>query len=493
MKHIKVLALNVICLLLIGYGAILAWQYQTITTPYGTSDYATFYQTLRHNQNIYKNHQFVQVLSEEIVNGKPQLTTTRPTESVNLNTPLMSLFLKGLVNTSNQLGINVATWIAAILISAITGVWILISTTTSTQTGRLFLPLLFIFLLNGYSLDTITAGQISFFIFPILCLAYRFCCTNNPTALAITLGLLSAIKLFFLIFLIYFVAKKAWRLLFIMTLSFLIFFCLPLLYFDTNTYLHFFSLTHDYFAFITRSVMARNGSLLGFITNLTYFLNSTINALQLRFIAYAIVAYFIFRSMVYDYRVLQKLPTFSEELRFSFYIMIGLICSPLAWIYYFVFLTIPIIVFYKINQRYQTGMAFYICFFLGLTLTAIPYTIIHPDKTNWLLFIRQTSAFTALLCWLIALLICASHIKKNQYRTKKTGNSFLLIYLFASLFSIGYSQLTNHQSYFITWNKARFLKEAKPIKEVHTIITGTDNKNPYNPDHVKTNSQKNTH
>lgn len=466
MRNIKNLALNFICLLLIGYGALLAWQYQTTTTPYGTSDYATFYESLRHNQNIYKTHSFVQVLTEKMVNGKPQLTTTYPTQTVNLNTPLMSLFLKSLVNISNQLNINVATWLIASLVGAAIGVWILISTTTPTQTARLFLPLFLIFLLNGYSLDIITAGQISFFIFPIICLAYRFCCENNPTALAITLGFLGAIKLFFLIFLIYFLAKKTWRPLFIMALSFLIFFCLPLLYFNANTYLHFFSLTHDYFAFIGRSAMARNGSLLGFISNLTYFLNSTITALQLRYIAYAIVAYFIFRSMVYDYRVLQKLPAFSEELRFSFYIIIGLICSPLAWIYYFVFLTIPIVVFYKINQRYQTGMTFYLCFFLGLTLTAISYTIFDPNKTHWFLYIRQISTFTALLCWLIALLICVSRIKQNQYRTEKAGNSLLLIYIVTSLFSIGYCQLVNHQSYFITWNKARFLKDAKPIKEV---------------------------
>lgn len=466
MKNIKHLALNFICLFLIGYGAILAWQYQTTTTPYGTSDYATFYQTLRHNQNIYKTHTFVRVLTEETVNGKPQLTTTRPIQSVNLNTPLMSLFLKGLVNMSNQLSINVAAWIIASLISAAIGVWVLISTTASTQTARLFLPLFLVFLLNGYSLDTITTGQISFFIFPILCLAYRFCCTNNITALAITLGLLSAMKLFFLIFLIYFMTKKAWRPLFIMTLSFMIFFCLPLIYFNANTYLDFFSLTHDYFVFIGRSAMARNGSLLGFISNLTYFLHSTITLLQLRYIAYAIVAYFIIRSMMYDRNVLQKLPALSAELRFGFYIIIGLICSPLAWIYYFVFLTIPIVVFYKINQRYQTGIAFYLCFFLGLALTAIPYTMVNPSKTHWLLCIRQISTFTALLCWLIALLICVSRIKQNQYRTEKAGNNLLLIYIFTSFFSIGYTQLVNHQSYFITWNRAHYLKNAKPFKEV---------------------------
>lgn len=476
MRNIKNLALNFICLLFICYGTLLAWQYQTTSTPYSTSDYSTFYQNLRNTQNIYQTYNFAQILSKKVVNDKPQLTTTRPTQTVNLNTPLMSLFLKGLVNVSNELSINVAAWLIVSLACAAAGVGILLSTTGSTQTARLFLPLLLIFLLNGFSLDTVTAGQISFFIFPILCLAYRFCYQNNSTALAITLGLLGAIKLFFLIFLIYFVTKKTWRPLLIMTLSFLIFFCLPLLYFNTSTYLHFFSLTHNYFAFINRSAMSRNGSLLGFISKLTYFFNSAITELQLRSVAYAMVIYFIFRSMTYDYRVLQKLPAFSEELRFGFYIIIGLICSPLAWIYYFVFLTIPIVVFYKINQRYQTGITFHLCFFLGLTLTAISYTSLDIDKAQWLLYIRQFSTFIALLCWLIALLICVSRIKQNQYRIEKPGNHLLLIYIIASLFSIGYCQRYSPQSYFITWNKAHFLKYAREIIEIQTKTVDTPTK-----------------
>jgi uncharacterized SAM-binding protein YcdF (DUF218 family) len=87
-------------------------------------------------------------------------------------------------------------------------------------------------------------------------------------------------------------------------------------------------------------------------------------------------------------------------------------------------------------------------------------------KTPWLLFIRQTSAFTALLCWLFALIICTTCIKENRYRTDKKNHLFIIIYLIASLFSIGYMQATNNKSYFISWNQAQFLKEAKPIKEV---------------------------
>lgn len=499
MENLKYLTLNLICLILIGWFALLVWQYQTTVTVFGGSDYVTFYHAFHDNQNIYENSFFVRPLKEEIIPGKSITTLYTKMSSLNLNTPLMSLFLKGLVNVSDRLSINTAAWIATSLIGAAIGFWILLSFATPIIQIHTILPLFLALLLCSYSLDTLYAGQISFFIFPVLCLAFKFCYDNRPTALAITLGLLAAMKLFFLIFVIYYLAKKEWRSIVIMMLSCFMFFFLPLLYFNSATFVHFFGLTHDYFEIITRSAKARNGSLLGFMSNLAYFLDSKITVLQLRYIAYSVVAYFLIRSVIYDRYVLQKLPAFSKELRFSFYIIVGLLCSPLAWLYYFVFLIIPIAVLFKINQHYQFGKLFYLLFFFGLTLTAISYSGINPEKMRWFFYVRQFSVFTALLCWLIAITEAASSIKEKKIRTSDARNILLpALYVFASLIAVIYIQVTCGKWYFLTWNKAEYLERMKPTQEVikpkaaHGEVTGESSKNPYNPVHAKTISQKNT-
>ena len=473
MKNLKSLTFNLVCLTLIGWLAITIWQYQTTVTPYAGSDYVTFYHALHGNRDIYENSSFTRPVKEKIIPGKSITTTyARETTSLNLNTPLMSLYLKGLINFSSQLSVNTAIWTAATFAGAAIGFWILLSFATPVINTHTILPLFFALLLCSFSLDNFYAGQISFFIFPILCLAFKFCHDKQPPALAITLGMLAAMKLFFLVFLMFYLAKKEWRLSLIMMLSFVIFFFLPLLYFNHITYLHFFALTNQYSEFVLRSVKARNGSLLGFIGNLTYFLNSKITIQQLRYIAYGVVAYFLVRSVIYDARVLQKLPAFSEELRFSLYIIIGLLCSPLAWIYYFVFLIVPIVVLFKINQHYQLGKLFYCLVFFGLTLTAISYSAISLEKTYWLLCIRQFCTFTTLLCWLIAFIIAASCIQEKKYRTDNADNLLLPFYIFASSIAVIYIQIVCGKSYFLTWNKAEYIESMKPAQEVVTPKSG---------------------
>ena len=499
MKNLKYLTLNLVCLALIGWFALTVWQYQTTVTPFAGSDYITFYHALQGNRNIYENSSFTRPVKEKIIPGESITTTyARATTSLNLNTPLMSLYLKGLINFSNQLSIDTAIWTAATFAGAAIGFWMLLSFATPVSNIRTILPLFLALLICGFSLDNFYAGQVSFFIFPVLCLAFKFCYDKRPLGLAITLGILAAIKLFFLIFLIYYLAKKEWRPFLIMMLSFVISFFLPLLYFNSATYLHFFALTHQYSEFVLRSVKARNGSILGFISNLTYFLNSKITIGQLRYIAYGAVVYFLVRSAIYDRHVLQKLPAFSEELRFSFYIIIGLLCSPLAWIYYFVFLIVPIVVLFKVNQHYQLGKLFYFLVFFGLTLTSISYSAVSLEKTYWLLCLRQFCAFTTLLCWLIAFIIAASCIQQKKYRAENTYNMLLPLYVFASLIAVIYIQIACGKSYFLTWNKADYLESMKPTKEVITLksahknATGESSKNPYNPLHAKTITQKNT-
>ena len=62
MQNIKLYTLNFICIVLLAYFMVLAWQRVIVSTPYFDNDYKTFYSALRSDRNIYHPDYYFHVI-----------------------------------------------------------------------------------------------------------------------------------------------------------------------------------------------------------------------------------------------------------------------------------------------------------------------------------------------------------------------------------------------------------------------------------------------
>lgn len=414
MEQTKRFILFIFCTIFVIWFAESNLKYLVMTTPIKYNDFATFHRLLRQKDTTYKSVQYAHIQIHKVDGNTVKATYGEISDMVNLNTPLMTLLLKGLMNTSDHLTSILWVWIGLSLLGAGLGLWIVLPYFGEASRPWFYFFLLFpIFLLSYPAIFNAYGGQISFFIFPFFCLAFILCYSPYQKSAAVLLGLLAAAKLFFALFLLFYGVQRAWKLSAYFLLSFFIFFFAPLFFFSLHDYAAFYKLTHEFFIFIGRSASARNGSLLGFVANIFYFLFPTATLLQLRIAAYLLVGYVVIRAVIFDYRKLCTLPEYRDELRFSFYIIIALLCSPLAWIYYFVFLCAPLAMIFKVSRRYTIPALFYLLFFIAMTLPLFGI-VVFPKYDLPLLVLRQFALSVDLVCWLFCI-VWLSHIVRQKY------------------------------------------------------------------------------
>lgn len=411
MEQAKHFILFIFCTIFVLWFGLSNLRYLTMSTPIKYNDFATFHHLLRQKNKTYEQVRYAHVTIQEIKGNEVKATYHDIRDMVNLNTPLMSLFLKGLVNLSEHLTLVLSVWIGLSLLGAGLGLWLLLPYFTENRLH--FFWVFPIFLLSYPAAFNAYGGQVVFFIFPFFCLALILCHSPYQKTTAALLGLLAALKLFFALFLLFYVVQRAWKLSAYFLFSFLIFFFAPLSFFSLQDYAAFYKLTHEFFIFIGRSAYSKNGSLLGFVANIFYFLFPTATLLQLRIFAYLIVGYVVIRAVIFDYRKLCTLPEYRDELRFSFYTIIALLCSPLAWVYYFVFLCAPIAMIFKISRRYAIPALFYLLLFIAMTLPLFG-VVVFPKYDLPLLLLRQFALSADLVCWLFCI-VWLSHLVRQKH------------------------------------------------------------------------------
>lgn len=408
-NKIKLIFLNIICIFLLTYLAILSWQYIMIGTQYFKSDYKTFYKSLRENTPVYQEHNYVFI---KMTTQKTFKQVSPVIAAININTPTMNLILKTIVNVSHHLKNNTKVWTYLSLLGAALSLFILMRwLSDSKEPFYFFYPLLLVFYCSWASLYNMALGQVTFLLVPLFCLAFYFDEEKHEAAMTITLALLSTLKVFFLIFTLLFILRRQWRLLFLFSITFLFFFFLPLTSFTWHDYGQFFSLVHNHLIFMTRATLPMNGSFLGIVTKVCVLFKLHANDMQIQ-IALALLSLFVItRWLIYDYRFLRKLPDFVNGLRYSFLIVIALLCSPLGWLYYDLFFIVPIFVFYKISLRYQLSKTFYVYLSLAFIL---PYFGWLHSTHGIFASLQLYPVFFSLLCWLACVYYAARAVFDNK-------------------------------------------------------------------------------
>lgn len=383
---IKYIFLNFIGLLAVTFITLSAINQLTVSTELFDNDYKTFYKSLRHENPPYQFYQY-------------QRNHNTPITAINMNTPAMNVILKAIVNLSHDLRVNTFVWVTLSLLCAGISISILLRFLNGASENAYFPLFLALLWLSWPSLYDLKLGQVGYFLLPILSVAF-FCYSKQyQKTAAILLALLASLKLFFLIFVLLFFLQCQWRLLGLFLFSFLIFTFAPLLIFNSIDYHAFLSILQSSAIIDSRTVFPMNGSIMGVLTNTANFLGKE-SVLGIRIATLVISAYFIIRWMIFDVQKSRLLPAFSNELRFSFLIILALLCSPLGWMYYFLYLLVPIFVFLKISARYQLSTIFFIFFAIALF---VPYLGWMGRNVGVLHIVEHYACFVMLLCFLICL------------------------------------------------------------------------------------------
>lgn len=455
----KLIFLNIFCLFAISLLCVLSWNQLRYSIRYFDNDYKTFYMTLHGVTRPYHENQYVRVLSmHKEKNGKAHLKTTPVLSAINMNSPTMSLLLKGLVNVSSHLTINVLLWVILSLWCAGLSIYFLAQWFDTQQFHFYFLPLLFLFLFSWPSLYTLKLGQVSFFVLPFLSLAFLLLTRKNYVAMTITLALVAALKLFFLTFALFFLLRRQWRYLLLFIFSFLSFFFLPLFYFSGSDYEKFFRIATHFGLFVNRAALPMNASLLGVIVNTRNFFHLQSDFLQIRIAVGIVVGYLIIRTM-YSYDLLRRLPGQTEVLLFSLLIVLSLLCSPLGWYYYFIFFIIPFVVFLKAAKSVALPNAFFIMFACILFLPLLAWI---TSQHTWVLFLAHLACVASALCWFIDLHLVARAFEKAEPPAAFQVNRLFFICTMSAVMNIVLLLINYGMPYFFTLDQTRYLHATQP-------------------------------
>ncbi len=457
MNKFRISILNIFCALALILTAFFSWQYLTVGTTYILSDYSTFYRTIHTKDPMYDKYYYVYIHSSDFDFKTVPAKHSGLREAINLNTPIMNLFLKGLLNISNKLWINTLCWTAISLIFSLISICFLMNYFIDNKeiSYHYFLPLTAMLWLSWPSIYAQIGGQVSYLILPFLSLAFLLGYLKKSIPMVLVLSFVASLKIFFMIFLLWFLIRREWKLSIIFIAAFIFYFFIPLAFFSWHDYREFFQLAEYQQLFIIRSAFSMNGALLEFLTNTLHLFKINLSAKQLNLTAGVLSCYIIFRYIVYYYRYLRDLTAYLYELSFSFTIVLALILSPLAWVYYYVFLLIPAVTLLKINQKHYFSKTLLFFFMMALYLPILAWI---PPTHFLLYFVRDFSAFFDLLCWLACLHLASRTIISEKIATsenQKIPYLFLIIniVLGITLLSINYGF-----SYYLTVSKKDYIK-----------------------------------
>lgn len=440
---------------------VLACRQLDVAIQKGDVDYWTLQQT---TVSAEKSYQIFYSARIQKIERKEELThiwLTPKRPEVNLNTPVMTLFVKGMMHITHKSFINSSVWVVLSLLSAAVSVMGFLYWMHNGWYARYFSLFLLSAWLSWPSLYAIQQGQVSWFVLPVLVLGFMLHSLQYRKYAAITLGVLASLKLFFLIFVLLYVLRFEWRLLLLFFTAFLITFFLPLLYFSFHNYVQYFELLQNHTLIMNRTVAEMNGTILGFVANIMRRL-PLLDPLKVTLsVSSLCIFYGVWRWICFDLKVIRTLPQFQNEIRFAFLIVLALLFSPLGWLYYFIFLMVPYAVISKVSCHYQVSKKVWIFLIAGLFLTFLCF-IPLPKANSVLYFLKEIAVFFSLLCWLLSLRVVTYDVQNAMSSKRQSHYLIGFIPLCYALCSIIVFSGIPGGKYFWQWNKTDYQNTVAP-------------------------------
>lgn len=286
-------------------------------------------------------------------------------------------------------------------------------------------------------------GQVTLLLMPLTIGAWLAAHRKYFGLLGLLLGIAAAIKIFFGLFLFYFLMRREWRALFAFILTFLICTALPILPFGFQSYLNYYSILHS----INWYSSSWNASILGVLSRLfggepnapLFALPHIVQPLYWLLSGIMLIALLKFLQPAKTIE-----PAIKLDLDFAVITVAMLLLSPFGWFYYFSLLTVPIIVLFKLAAKHHywplyllTAIAVALC---SVTFDLqLPATIIATNA--WRVFFEASIYTTALIILLSSLFFCRYQLVKIPiYGNFSFSNTehiiFFIIILIPSLLNI---------------------------------------------------------
>ncbi|HEV2613973.1 MAG TPA: glycosyltransferase family 87 protein [Gammaproteobacteria bacterium] len=404
LKRISLLSISglVLCVMMVAYFklAVLSGYY------YGVSDFFKMYQsTLFYysGQNIYSADN-------------------------NLNTPFLLLFLLPFHVFNYAQASQV--WNVILILSVLLGAYFALR--PFPQWHKNTLPLMALFSIYLPNSSTLACGQITPILLVFLVFAWLLARKGNDYSAGVLIGFLCALKLFFGLFLIYFLCLKRVRLVLTALATMIMAFLISVYVFGLQSFVSYHTVLHH----ITWYASSWNASFYGFFTRL--FSNAEGN------VPVVVAPYFTTIFTVLCSVVLMvcliglwiKWGRQKFDNGFSLVIVSMLLLSPLGWVYYFPLLLIPYVVLVEEGNTWTHLAA---CFLLLMSTQTSGILVPNQINTMKQIFMWGGLGFYVLL-GLLGLLCLVSYGVRRSEKYAISENLWCVIYIVIfvpSLISLG--------------------------------------------------------
>lgn len=334
---------------------------------YGYFDFFKFYQSLLFHfsgQNIYSS------INIDIVTSTGLM---RETSSANLATPFFLLLLWPL-HTLNYANAYVM-WTGFLMTCFLLGVKFML--TAFPRLRKNSVPIMALCLIYPPSGHGLVLGQATALLFIIVVLIWLCARQQKEISAGVLMGFACAIKLFFGLFLIYFLCLKRVRLVIISLIAFLAAIGMGVMVFGIQSSFSYLtnlntigwysaSWNFSFYGFFTRVFTTLNGNVP--LVYSPYFAGFLAELCSVMLITYLILWWRKWGSLYFDRG-------------FSLVIVAMLLLSPLGWLYYFPLLLIPYVILISEGNDKVHGAA---CFLLVLSTQIGPQIIVKKTSQLFL-------------------------------------------------------------------------------------------------------------
>jgi hypothetical protein len=238
-----------------------------------------------------------------------------------------------------------------------------------------------IFLIYFPTWINIRLGQFSCVLLLLIALAWNASRKRKDYVAGIILGVATGLKLFVGIFLIVFAVYRRWRLISCLIGTFLFCNILSLFIFKLATFEKFFSLLQH----MPWYGGSWNASFMGFFTRI-FGGSMNIPLVNLPWLARTLsilLSLALISGMIWLARAdSRRLESDRFDLVFSLALVEMLLISPYGWLYYFPILILPMIVAWRVSERYHFSKLYKIVIILAWGLTTIPTTLIWAEDVK---------------------------------------------------------------------------------------------------------------
>ena len=404
------------------------------------SDYGKFYHSQRmliQGKNIYTPIYFINNKKHpEPGHSILAVQATQPKHAIrlagNLNPPFFTLLSFPLAYLSYPHALLVWTFLS-MLAGALS---ILLIQQKLDPRSIHSLPTCLLLLIGFYSFfpsfANLQFGQVSLLLLPLLVLAWRAAHDQKSIKSAVFLALATSLKPFIGLFFFYFLIRKEWRALSTFMLTILSCALIAAAFFGGYIYYPYYQACHQ----IAWAASSWNVSIYGFLLRLIGGPEANTPLLPIHglfIFAYPFLSALLLGILLWFLRPLPSTdPQKKTDLDFSMTLVAMLLLSPLGWLYYFPFLSIPFLILWNFSKKgiYPIALPLLLATFLLLCNIPIPLIPTNEIKANNVVPVfLGASLYFSVLVGLIGLffLLRRTPVKKQTLDFESIPSSLLLL------------------------------------------------------------------